>query len=105
MMNQCLLVGKVKKLPELKETEAGHKVTSILIEVDRTIANTEGILEKDIFKVDLWHSLAEQTCAIAKVGSLLGIKGRFISKNYTNEENTTYYNTDIIGEKVSFLEV
>ena len=104
-MNQCLLVGKVKELPELKETATGHKVASILIEVDRNFMNSEGIYEKDIFKVDLWRSLAEQTCSIAKIGSLLGIKGRFVSKNYTNEENTTYYNADIIAEKVSFLQV
>ena len=104
-MNQCLLVGKVTELPEMKETTTGHKVATMLVEVERNFMNSDGIYEKDIFKVDLWRSLAEQTCSIVKVGSLVGIKGRFVSKNYTNDEGTTYYNADIIAEKVSFLQV
>ncbi len=104
-MNQCLLVGKVIELPVLSETRTGHKVAQILIEVERSFMNADGIYEKDIFKVDLWRSLAEQTCAIAKVGSLLGIKGRFTSVKNASENNTVNYNIGIIAEKVSFLQI
>lgn len=102
MLNQCVLVGRVMELPKLQETVNGNKVASMLLEVDRSFKTSEGVLEKDIFNVQLWRGIAETCCQVCLPGSLVGIKGRLQSFNHRKEENT-FYNAEVIAERVSFL--
>ena len=104
MLNQVVLVGKVIEMPQLRETTGGNKVASLLLEVDRSFKTMEGVVEKDIFNVQLWRGIAEDCCNLCVIGSLLGVKGRIQSFNYQKEENT-YYNAQVVAEKVSFLNV
>ncbi len=102
MLNQVVLVGKVVKLPELITTSNGNKVASLLLEVDRSFKTSEGVVEQDIFNVQLWRGVAEQCCDVCKLGSWLAIKGRIQAHNVQKEE-VTYFNSEIIAEKVSFI--
>ena len=45
MLNQSILVGRIVKEPEIRETENGNKVTNITLAVQRSFKN---IAEKDI---------------------------------------------------------
>lgn len=47
MLNQTVLVGRLVKNPELRETENGNKVTNITLAVPRSYKNTEGVYETD----------------------------------------------------------
>ena len=103
MLNQLIVVGKVKELPAMRETSNGNKVSTLLIEVNRNFKNSEGFYETDIFQVTLWKGIAESTVHLAQAGSLIAIKGRIQSSMYESKEGTQYYNYEIIAEKVSFL--
>ncbi len=102
MLNQCVLVGRVLEMPRLQKTANGNKVASLLLEVDRSFKNSEGIIEKDVFNIQLWRGIAETCCDVCTPGSLIGIKGRLQAFNTQREENT-YYNAEVIAERVSFL--
>lgn len=104
MINQCVLVGRVKEMPKLSETANGNKVASMLLEVDRSFKSAEGIVEKDIFNIQLWRGIAETCSEVCTAGSLVGIKGRIQSFNVKKEENI-FYNAEVIAEKVSFLDM
>ena len=45
MLNQLVLVGRLAREPELKETEKGKKVTNITLAVPRNYKNAEGVYE------------------------------------------------------------
>ena len=45
MLNQAVLVGRIVKEPELKETSNGTKVTNITLAVPRSYKNNEGQYE------------------------------------------------------------
>ena len=45
MLNQVVIVGKVVKLPEVKETSTGVKLAELLVEVDRNFKNSQGEYE------------------------------------------------------------
>lgn len=102
MLNQVVLVGKVKELPVTKETTNGIKVATMVVEVERGFRNANGVLESDDFLVTLWRGIAEECQSSCHVGSLVGLKGRLQANNY-NKEDSIYYKADIIAEKVSFL--
>ncbi|MFV0380213.1 MAG: single-stranded DNA-binding protein [Anaerorhabdus sp.] len=104
MLNQCALVGKIKELPEMKKTNSGTITASLIIEVDRNFRNSSGQIEQDIFSVQVWRGIAEECCNICKVNSIVAIRGRLNSR-INSTETSTFYNTDIIAEKVTFIKV
>ena len=102
MINQVIIVGTVEKLPELSKTQNGTTVAKMVVKADRNFRNEDGTLSNDFFQITLWRGIAEECADVCKVGSLVGIKGRLLSNCY-EKNDFTFYNCEIIAEKVSFL--
>lgn len=102
MINQCVLVGTVEQLPEIKTTSKGTTVAHMVVKTDRCFRNEDGTLSNDLFKVTLWKGIAEECVSLCKPGSLIGIKGR-LSSSVHEKEGKNFYNCEVIAEKVSFL--
>lgn len=102
MLNQIVIVGRLVKDPELKETEKGKKVTNITLAVPRSYKNVNGEYDTDFIDCVLWTGVAENTAEYCKKGDLLGVKGRVQSRTYEKEEEKRYV-TEVVAEKVTFL--
>lgn len=102
MLNQVILVGRLVKDPELRETEAGKKVTNIVLAVPRSYKNSDGQYDTDFISCVLWQGIAENTVEYVKKGDLLGIKGRIQTRSIEDEEEYKTY-VDIVADKVTFL--
>ncbi len=102
MINSCVLVGKVKEMPEIKTTMRGTTVAHLVLEADRPFRNDDGSLSADTFNITLWKGIAEETASICKPGDLIGIRGRMQANTYIKDDRT-YYNCEVIAEKVAFL--
>ena len=61
MLNQIVIVGRLVKNPELKETEKGKKVTNITLAVPRNYKNINGEYDTDFIDCILWTGVAENT--------------------------------------------
>ena len=72
MLNQIVIVGRLVKDPELRETDSGKKVTNITLAVPRSYKNVSGEYETDFIDCTLWTGIAENTSAYCKKGDLLG---------------------------------
>ena len=101
MINSCVLVGKVKEVPVIQTTAKGTVVAHMLVETDRPFRNEDGSTDSDLFKVTLWKGIAEETASVCVPGDIIGIRGRMQSSANTKEDRT-YYNCEVIAEKVSF---
>ena len=102
MLNQTVIVGRIVKDPELKETDSGKKVTNITLAVPRSFKNMNGEYETDYIPCVLWKGVAESTTQYCKKGDLVGIKGRIQSRSYETEEEKRYV-VELIAEKVTFI--
>lgn len=102
MLNQIVIVGRLVKDPELKETESGKKVTNITLAVPRSYKNVNGEYETDFIDCTLWTGVAENTSEYCKKGDLLGVKGRVQTRMYEKDEKKNYV-TEVVAEKVTFL--
>ena len=102
MLNQVVLVGRLVKDPELKETENGKKTTRITLAVPRSYKNINGEYDTDFIACRLWSGIAENTTEYCKKGDVVGVKGRIEVSNYTKDDETKYV-TEVIAEKVTFL--
>jgi len=86
MLNQLVLVGRLVKEPELKETESGKKVTNITLAVPRNYKNSKGEYDTDFIDCTLWNNVAINTVEYCKVGDMVGVKGRLESYSYEKDE-------------------
>lgn len=102
MLNQIVLVGRLVRDPELKESEGGKTFTNITLAVPRSYKNQDGGYDTDFIDCRLWTGVAENTAEYCKKGDLLGVKGRVETRVYETEEEKKYL-TEIIIEKVTFL--
>ena len=94
MLNQIVLLGRLIKEPELKETESGKKNCNITLAIPRSYKNANGEYETDFISCVLWEGIAENTAEYCKKGDLLSVKGRIQS----NEDKL-----ELIAEQVTFL--
>ena len=103
MINQTLIVGRLVRDPDLRETENGKKTTNITLAVSRPFKNSNGEYDTDFINCSLWSGIAESTSEYCKKGDLLGVKGHIQTRVIENEDATKKYITEVVAEKVSFL--
>ena len=60
MLNQSILVGRIVKEPEVRETENGTKVTNLTLAVQRSYKNVEGEYDTDFISCVLWKGRSEE---------------------------------------------
>ena len=102
ILNQTVIVGRIVRDPELRETENGNKITNITLAVPRSFKNTNGEYETDFISCVLWKGIAENVVEYCKRGDLVGVKGRIQSRNI-EEEETKKQVLEVVAEKVTFL--
>lgn len=102
MLNQIVVVGRLVREPELKESENKKSFTYITLAVPRSFKNADGNYDTDFIDCKLWDGIAENANEFCKKGDLLGIKGRVQSSVYEKDEKKNYV-TELIAEKITFL--
>lgn len=103
MLNQIVIVGRLVRDPELRETEGGKKVTNITLAVPRSYKNINGEYETDFVDCVLWTGIAENTTEYCRKGDVLGVKGRVQTRVYELDDETKRHVTEVVAEKVTFL--
>ncbi|MBE6116899.1 MAG: hypothetical protein E7187_08785 [Erysipelotrichaceae bacterium] len=93
MINQTIIVGRLKTLPE-NFTKDPLKYSEIRIEVERSYRDNRGQPLSDIFKVILWRGISDITAEKYPVGSIIAVRGRLESENGE---------IVIMAERVSFI--
>ena len=103
MLNNTVLVGRIVRNPELKETETGRKVANITLAVPRSYKNIEGEYETDFISCQVWNELATTLKEYCKKGDLVGITGRLTTSVYEVEGNKRK-SYDVVVENITFLQ-
>lgn len=102
MINAFIVEGKLKKISELKETDRGIKHNHIVISVERSYRNSEGLFDEDLIEIELWRGIAELCFENAKIDEYISVQGR-IQSEVKETPNGNYIAYKFIAEKVSFL--
>lgn len=103
MLNQTVLVGRIVRNPELKETENGKKVTNLTLAIPRSYKNENGEYDTDFIDVTLWNGVAENANEYLKKGDLVGVKGRITSFSKELEDGSHKNEVSVVAEKLTFL--
>lgn len=103
MLNQVVLVGRLTEDPQITTTENGKKLSTIILAVQRSYKNSEGLYEADFIKCILWNAIAANTTEYCHRGDIVGVKGRIQTNVYDDKDGNKKYTTEVIAEKVTFL--
>ena len=102
MLNQVVLVGRIVRKPELRESEKGKKLTFVTLAVPRSFKNMNGEYDTDFVDCVLWDNVAVSTVQYCEKGDIVGVKGRLQSRTVEKEDgNITQIN--VVAEKITFL--
>lgn len=104
MINNAVLVGRVTKDIELKQTQANKSVTQFVLAVNRQFKNANGEREADFINIVAWGKTAELLAQYAHKGSQIGVVGRIQTRNYENQQGQRVYITEVIADNFQMLE-
>lgn len=101
-MNNVVLIGRLTKDPELRYIpESQNAVATFTMAVDRPFSKEK---QADFIRITVFGKPAENCERFLVKGRMVGIQGRLQTGSYKNKEGATVYTTDVIAERVEFLE-
>ncbi len=92
MLNQIVLVGRIKEIKENKK----NKYVVMTLAIPQTFKNVDGEYDTNFIDIKMFGGIAESTKECCKIGDIVGAKGRV-----QKLENDKQLN--IIAERVTFL--
>lgn len=103
-MNSVALIGRLTKDPEVRYiSENQMAVASFTVAIDRPVkAGQEK--KADFPRVTIFGKQAENCEKYLAKGRLVGVQGRIQTGSYTNKDGVTVYTTDVVADRVEFLE-
>jgi single-stranded DNA-binding protein 3 len=104
MINNVVLVGRLTKDLELRYTTSNKAAVNFTLAVNRNFKNERGELQADFIGCTAYGKQAENMARFLNKGSLIGIEGRISTRNYQGKDGKTVYITEVIADKVNFLE-
>lgn len=104
MINNVVLIGRITKDPELRETQSGIAVCRFSLAINRTYDNSNGEKEADFVNCIAWRKQAENLATYMRKGNLIGVTGRIQTGSYEDKAGKRVYTTDVVAEGIQFLE-
>lgn len=104
MINRVILVGRLTKDPEYRQTPSGVSVATFTLAVNRSFTNSQGEREADFINVVVFRKQAENVSKYLSKGSLAGVDGRIQSRSYENNEGRRVFVTEVVADSVQFMD-
>lgn len=102
-MNNVILIGRLTRDVELRYTTSQMAVATFTLAIDRPVkAGKEK--EADFPRVTAFGKTAENCEKYLAKGRMVAVQGSLQTGSYTNKDGATVYTTDVIANRVEFLE-
>ena len=102
-MNQVILMGRLTRDPEIRQT-ATTKIASYTLAVRRTRKAPDGSEAADFINCKAFSKGADFAQNYLHQGTKLIVRGRIETGKYTNKDGVTVYTTEVIADEQEFAE-
>lgn len=103
-LNKVMLIGRLTRAPELRQTATGQSVASFSIATNRVWMdqNKQKQERVEFHNIVVWGRLADICHQYLQKGQLVFIEGRIETRNWTDKVNPAikHYRTEIIAENM-----
>ena len=102
MLNCAVIMGRLTADPELRQTPSGVSVTRFTVAVDRGYVKPGEERKADFINVVAWRNTAEFVSRYFTKGKNIIVCGSIQTRNYTAQDGTKRYITEVVADDVSF---
>ena len=102
-MNSVELIGRATRDPQVRYTSEQMCVVSFNIAVDRP-KRKDAEKQTDFPHIVVYGKQAETCEKYVKQGKLVSVQGSIQTGSYTNRNGDTVYTTDVVANRVEFLD-
>lgn len=99
-MNKVIIMGRLTREPELRQTQQGTAVCSFSIAVNRRFAK-EGQQNADFINCTAWQKTAEFICKYFHKGDMIAVIGRLETRQW-EKDGKKQYATDVVVDEAYF---
>ena len=104
-MNSVELIGRLVRDPEVRYTSGSQMVVATFtIAIDRPQRQDGGEKQTDFPRITVFGRQAETCEKYLKKGRMVAIQGRIQTGSYTNKNGDTVYTTDVVANRVEFID-
>ncbi len=107
MLNKVILMGRLTKDPEFRQTTSGVPVCRFSVAINRSYKNKqtgEKVEETDFIDCDAWRQTAEFVSRYFNKGNMILVEGQLRNNNYTDNNGVKHYSMRVMVDNVSFCE-
>ena len=102
MLNKIVMMGRLTRDPELRQTQSGNSVVSFTLACDRDFAAQGAEKETDFIDVVAWRNTADFVSKYFSKGRMAVVSGRLQIRNWEDKEGNKRKTAEIVAESVYF---
>lgn len=104
-LNKVMIIGRLTRDPELKNTPSGKAVATIGLATNRIWidANSQKQKQTEFHNIVMWGKLAEICSQYLRKGSQIYVEGRLQTREWSGQDGVKRYRTEIVGENMIML--
>ena len=103
MLNSIVIIGRLTRDPEMRQTPSGTAVCTFTLAVDRSFKSANGERETDFIPVVAWRQLGETCGRYLAKGKLAAVDGRLQIRSYKDKDGNNRIAAEVVADNVRFL--
>ena len=103
MLNTVILMGRLTRDPELRQTPQGVSVAQFSLAVERNYSKGEE-KQTDFINIIAWRNTADFVSKYFTKGQLVAVRGRLQTRTWQDQSGQKRYATDVVADEVFFAE-
>lgn len=103
-MNKVILVGRLVRDPELRQTTSGASVCRFTVAVDRRFKGQDGERKADFIDCIAWRQGAEFVSRYFSKGRRIGIVGSIQTSTWEDKQGQRQYRTEVSVDETYFVD-
>ncbi len=111
-LNNCVLIGRMTRDADLRYLpNTGTPVANFTLAVDKELSKDKkaefeaaGKPTADFINIVAWGRTAEAVANYTSKGLKVAVQGRLQSRSWTTDDGDRRYATEVVAERVEFLE-
>ena len=102
MLNKVILMGRITRDLELRQTPNGVPVLTFTIAIDRSFVRQGEERQTDFITCVAWRNQAEFINRYFAKGRMIAVIGNLRTRTYDDKNGTKHYVTEVFVDEVSF---
>lgn len=104
MLNRAILMGRLTRDPELKQTPNNVSVATFSLAVDRNYQSDKDNKQTDFINIVAWRHTAEFVSKYFKKGQLVAVEGSIQTRSYQDKDGNNRTAFEVVSDQVYFAE-